>query len=160
VTYSWFQGGRAGTSLGTGSTLSVQQALGAQTYFVKAIDVYMQADEASAQITVVDTTPPTIACNAPATITPSKTPYAFTATAQDTCDPALGAPVISGFDCLARNGSGLIVNRGCKVRVSGSTLTAVDSGGIGNVFRWRVSVPDATGNSGVVTCQTQAVKKK
>jgi len=160
VTYVWYLGTRAGTFLGSGSTLTQHQAIGAQTYFVKTIDAFMQADEASATITVGDSTAPTIACNAPATITPSKTPYAFTATASDTCDSGLSVPAIIGFDCFALNGSGKPVARSCKVRVSGPTFTIIDSGGIGDHFRWRERVTDASGNPTLSTCETQVVKKK
>lgn len=156
VSYAWFLGSRAGTVLGTGSTLTVHQALGAQTYFVKAIDAYMQADEGSATITVVDSTGPTIACNAPATITPQKTPYSFTATAADTCGSS-GTPAVLDFTCFALNSAGQQVTRQCSVKISGATFTILDSGGIGNVLRWRVSAADAHGNNTITTCQTQIV---
>jgi hypothetical protein len=156
VSYAWFLGSRAGTVLGTGSTLTVHQALGAQTYVVKAIDAYMEADEASATITVVDSTGPTVACNAPATITPRKTPYSFTATAADTCG-STGTPAVLDFTCFALNSAGQQVTRECSVKISGATFTILDSGGIGNVLRWRVRAADAHGNSTITTCQTQIV---
>jgi hypothetical protein len=96
VSYAWFLGFRAGTALGTGSKITVHQALGAQTYFVKTIDGFMQADEASATLTVSDTTGPMVACNAPATITPRKAPYSFTATASDTCG-SVGTPAVLDY---------------------------------------------------------------
>jgi len=158
VSYGWFLGTRAGAALGSGSTITVQQPLGAQAYFVKTIDEFMQADEASATITVADTTGPTVACNAPATVTPRRTPYSFTATATDVCDAALAAPQIVGFECFAFNSTGRRVARKCSVQVSGSTFTIIDSGGIGDHIQWRVRATDAPGNAAVSPWETQIVR--
>jgi hypothetical protein len=159
VAFSWFLGTRDESNvLGTGASLNVGQALGAQTYVLAAIDAYMQAGDDSGTISVVDTTAPTVDCNAPATITPRRTPYVFTAAASDACDGALEAPVVLDYECFAFNKAGKQVARRCDVGVSGATLTLYDSGGIGDHVRWRVASADAHANGTVVTCETEVVR--
>jgi hypothetical protein len=59
--YVWRRGSRAGTELGTDPVVQLNQALGAtETYFLKVVDAYGQADEDSTTVTVEDRTPPTI----------------------------------------------------------------------------------------------------
>jgi hypothetical protein len=158
VSFGWYRGSRDGDDLGTGPTLTVSQALGSDTYFLKTIDEYMQSDEASATITVEDSTGPTILCNAPATITPRITPYSFTATAEDVCDASLAAPQVDGYECFAYTSKGKRVPRRCQVATDGSTFTIIDSGGVGDYFRWWVRATDASDNTTVVTCETDIVR--
>lgn len=158
VSYAWFLGSRTGDLLGTGPMVTVSQPLGASTYFLKAIDGYMQADEASATITVADTTGPTVACNAPATIVPRKQPYTFTASATDVCDNGLGSPSVLDYSCFAYNASGKTVTRQCDVTLSGDSIVIGDPGGIDNHVQWRVRETDAQGNATTVTCETVVVK--
>ena len=158
VHYGWFGDTRAGEDLGTGVTLTLHQALGARTYFVKPVDAYMQADEDDVKVTVQDSTGPSIACNAPATITPRKTPYEFTATAGDTCGSISGALSIVGVECFAFNGQGKRVTKSCNVRLSAGTLTIRDSSGVGNHFRWTVRAGDSNGNTTEQTCETEVIK--
>jgi hypothetical protein len=158
VSYAWFLGSRTGDLLGTGPTITVSQSLGPTTYVLKAIDGYMQADEASATITVADTTAPTITCNAPATVVPRETPYTFIATASDVCDDGLALPTVLDYSCFAYNKSGKMVTRQCDVTVSGDSITLGDPGGIGNHLQWRVREADAQGNANVVTCETVVVQ--
>jgi hypothetical protein len=158
VHYGWFGDTRAGEDLGTGVTLTLHQALGARTYFVKPVDAYMQADEDDANVTVQDSTGPSIACNAPATITPRRTPYAFTATASDTCGSISGAATVVRAECFAFNGSGKRVAKSCNVRLSGATFTIIDSSGVGNHFLWTVRAGDSNGNSTEQTCETEVIK--
>jgi hypothetical protein len=161
ASYAWSSGSRAGPSLGTGPSISFQQALGSQTVFLKAIDAEMQMDVASATIRVADTTGPSIACNAPATITPSTTPYQFTATASDTCDATPTAATVLDYTCSYLNSKGKEVARDqCSVMFSGGTFVILDSGGVNNIFHWRVRSADDTGNTTVTTCSTMVVRKK
>jgi hypothetical protein len=161
VAYEWFLGTRYGSDLGGGAdpTLTLTQALGAQTYFVKTIDANGQADEASATITVVDSTPPTIACNAPANMTPSSVPKSFTASATDTCS-ATSTAVVTGFTCfkLLSNGKTTAKVESCRVKISGGTITIIDSGGIDDNIQWTVRGQDAHGNSGTTTCTVHVVQ--
>jgi hypothetical protein len=158
VSYGWFLHTRAGDDLGSGPTLTLHQAIGSETYFVKPVDAFMQVDEAAVTIEVADQTGPVVACNAPATITPRRTPYSFTATATDVCDSTPGAPLVVGYECFAFNSSGKRVTRKCKVQLSGSTFTVIDSGGIGDHFRWSVQAVDTDGNTTLTTCETEVVR--
>jgi hypothetical protein len=155
VAYEWFLGTRYGSDLGGGADakLTLQQGLGAQTYFVKTIDAKGQADEASATITVVDSTPPTIACNNPATMTPSSVPRSFTASASDTCS-ATSTAVVTGYTCFKRlaNGKTTVKVDSCRVKIGGGTITIIDSGGVDDIIQWTVSGQDTHGNSGTATC--------
>ena len=67
-------------------------------------------------ITVVDTTPPAIDCNAPTVISPNKAPVTFTATAADICQ---GDTVveITNFDCFvfAKNEKRIDKTESCEV---------------------------------------------
>jgi hypothetical protein len=158
VHYGWFGDTRGGEDLGTGVTLALHQALGTRTYFVKPVDAYMQADEDDVAVTVEDSTGPSIACNAPATITPRRTPHSFTATASDACGSVSGAPTVLRFECFAINSSGKRVTRECEVQLSGSTFTVIDSGGIGDHFRWVVRADDSNGNITEQPCETEVVR--
>ena len=46
----------------------------------------------------------------------------------------------------------------CRVKISGGTFTILDSGGIGDHVRWRVSTTDGAGNAILNTCETQIVR--
>jgi hypothetical protein len=107
---------------------------------------------------VADTTGPSIDCNAPATITPRRTPYVFGATTNDVCDDALAAPAVLDYECFTVNKAGKSVARKCVVASAGDTLTILDSGGVGDHFRWRVGASDAHGNGTIVTCATEVVR--
>jgi hypothetical protein len=158
VHYGWFGDTRAGADLGHGATLTLHQALGARTYFVKPVDAYMQADEDDVKVTVQDTTGPSITCNAPATIVPRKTPYSFTATAGDTCGSISAAPTVARYECFTINAQGKPVSIKCKVQLSGGTFTVSNSGGIGDHFRWFVRATDSNGNTSEQRCETTVVK--
>jgi hypothetical protein len=59
--YVWRRETRFGTEVGSSPAITVDLGVGAsQTYFLKVIDAYGQASEASARVKIVDTTPPVI----------------------------------------------------------------------------------------------------
>ena len=111
-------------------------------------------------ITVVDTTPPVIACNAPATITPPDAPISFTATAIDNCDPAPSVS-ITAYDCrfFTKKGKEIDKKESCIVDVDGGTITILDSGGVGTQITWTVRAVDECGNASEVSCMVDVVKK-
>ena len=147
VHYGWSQGVRSADDIATGQTYTLHQPLGTETYFLKVIDAYMQGDQRDVQVTVADTTGPSIACNAPTSIVPRKTPYSFTATAGDTCGSISGAPTVARYECFTINSQGKRVSIKCKVQLSGGTFTVSNSGGIGDHFRWFVRATDSNGNT-------------
>jgi len=106
--------------------------------------------------TVVDTSPPSIQCNAPTTMTPRDVPIAVGATQIDNCD-AEATIEIAGFDCFASTGSGRRVDKteSCIVEVIGDTVVIVDSGGVGTTITWTVSATDSYGNTSEAACEVQ-----
>ena len=72
--YEWRQGTQQLAPPSASPVLTVQQAVGAQTYSVLVADREFSADRDSVAVQVADTTAPQIACNAPATLTPSDVP--------------------------------------------------------------------------------------
>ena len=108
-------------------------------------------------VTVTDTTPPVIACNAPATIGPPDAPIAFAATATDSCGPA--SVSVQGYDCWAINGAGRRIDKkgACVVRFADNTLTVEDSGGVGDHITWTLSATDGNGNVASTSCEVLVV---
>jgi hypothetical protein len=158
--FRWFNGSRVGPVVGSQPLISVTQALGTQVpYILRVIDTHGQSDESTTHASVVDTTPPTIACNAPSSITPTQAPISFTATASDICDPHPTATV-TGYTCfkVAKNG---VVSKvsSCVVSFKGNKVTIANSGGIDDHVQWTVSARDQSGNTSSVTCGVLVVQK-
>jgi len=109
-------------------------------------------------ITVVDTTPPVISCNTPATITPPDAPISFTATATDNCDDGPSV-VITGFDCFKFTKKGKKIDKGqsCFLDVSGDSVTI--KGGVGTHIIWNVRAVDNCGNVTERQCEVEVVRQ-
>jgi hypothetical protein len=109
-------------------------------------------------IEVVDTTPPQIHCNAPATVTPVDAPVSFTATSTDNCD---GEPSveITGYDCFkfTKKGKRIDKTESCVVEIHGDSVTIVDSGGDDDNIVWTVRASDNCGNVSASTCSVEVV---
>jgi hypothetical protein len=136
-------------------SLTTHQALGQTTYALRVVDGRFAAGSDTVGVSVVDTTKPVIACNAPPTITPNsvleKGGLSFSATATDVCSGVSGV-AITGYRCTKP--------ASCRVRIQGNTVTILDPGGVGDTITWTVSAADAAGNGGTKTCQLNVVKKK
>ena len=61
--YSWRLGGRTGKEVGFDEVSEVEQSRGTQTYVLRVIDTFGQADEDTTVVNVVDTTPPVLSCS-------------------------------------------------------------------------------------------------
>jgi hypothetical protein len=160
VLASWREGSRTGPELSNGFTAVQTLGVGdAQSYVLRVIDVFAQMDEAGTNASVVDTTPPVIACNAPATIRPPAALIAFGATATDVCDDSVTAAV-TGFDCFAFTKKGRRISKleSCVVSFAGNTLSIADVGGYGDHVTWTVEAPDDSGNVGRATCEVVVAK--
>ena len=109
-------------------------------------------------VTVQDTTPPTIYCNAPPTITPPDTPITFTATAEDICDAAPVAAIVA-YDCFALTKKGKRIDKtdSCVVAFDGVDITILDSGGVDDHISWTVEAYDMYGNMSEATCEVAVV---
>ncbi len=149
---SWREGSRVGPLVASGFAAEGALGLGdSQTYVLRVIDAHGQTDEDATEVSVVDTTPPTIFCNAPPTIRPPDAPIAFHATATDVCDVA--ATVVS-YDCfmLTKKGKRVSKLESCVVSFAGDTVSIADSGGYGDHIEWVVEAQDESGNVGRTTC--------
>ena len=159
VAYVWRRGSETGPPLADplfSPTVTTTQSLGDTTYYVRVVDSNFSVDSDSVKVSVVDTTAPTISCNAPSTIFPSDVPespkqgLSFKATATDTCDIAPQV-VITSFQCTKP--------ASCKVGIQGDTITIFDSGGVGDVISWQAQATDRSGNTAQKSCQVSVVKK-
>ena len=162
VIASWRAGTRTGPELS--KTLTAGSALGigaSQSYVLRVVDTFAQTDEDTTTASVVDTTPPEIVCNTPATIKPPQAEQglAFAATASDVCDDQVDA-VVASYDCFTFTKKGKRVSKleSCIVSFAGDTLTIHDVGGYGDVVEWTVGAIDDSGNLGEVTCLTVVAK--
>jgi hypothetical protein len=158
----WHAGTRTGPELGRRPLIQQALAVGAaQSYVLRVVDLHAQTDEDTTEVAVVDTTPPEIACNAPATIRPPQAEpgLAFTATASDVCDEQVDA-VVAGSDCFTFTKKGRRVSKleSCVVSFADATLTVHDVGGYGDVIEWTVGALDDSGNLGEATCQVVVAK--
>jgi hypothetical protein len=157
---SWREGSRVGSLLVNGLNAELALGLGeSQSYVLRVIDSFAQTDEDTTEVSVVDTTPPSIACNAPATIRPPDALISFSATATDVCDTDVAARV-TGYDCFTFTKKGERVSKleSCIVSFSGDTLSIHDVGGYNDHIAWTVEAVDDTGNVGRATCEV-LVKK-
>lgn len=157
---SWRQGSRLGAEVG--NDLVVSQALGvgaSQDYALLVLDSHAQSDLDQTTVAVVDTTPPVIACNAPATLRPNQAPITFAATATDVCDASV-VPQVVAYDCFAFTNKGKRIDkrRSCVVSFQGSSVRIHDSGGYGDHIQWTVRASDDTGNLAEVVCEVVIAK--
>lgn len=104
------------------------------------------------KVTVEDTEPPTIECDAPGTIRPPQVLVSFAANASDNCGTPIAA--ITGFDCfkLTKKGRRIDKTGSCTVSISDATITVVDSGGVDTNITWTVDAMDASGNVARQSC--------
>ena len=109
-------------------------------------------------ITVVDTTPPVIACNTPENIAPNDAPITFTASATDNCD-AVPYVEILDYRCFKTTKKGKIIDKGesCVVTISGDSVTINDSGGVGDNIVWSVRATDCSDNLSDQECSVPVV---
>ena len=110
-------------------------------------------------VTVEDTIPPTIHCNAPATIIPPDAPISFTATAEDICDAAPFVEIVS-YDCFAFTKKGKRIDKtdSCVVTFEGTGITVLDSGGVGDHITWTVQAVDMYDNPSEETCEVLVIR--
>jgi hypothetical protein len=122
--------------VGTGHQLPVTLALGTHALALRVTDTLGESDTAAVEVTVVDTTPPSLACPDPLTVEckgEQGTPPVFIGTARDACDPDV--PVESDHASLG----------GCAAFPPGTTLVGF-------------SATDDSGNA--ATCATTVTVQK
>ncbi len=155
---SWRNGTRVGPEVGFQTQLPVAVGIGQpETYVLRVIDGFAQADEDTATAAVVDTTPPEVFCNTGTVVPPNK-PVSFTATATDVCTVAV-VPQLSDLACFKINGSGKVIDKKCKATLNGPTITIDKTGGVGQHFAWTARAVDGSGNVREVAC-AQTISQK
>jgi carbon monoxide dehydrogenase subunit G len=124
-----------------------------------SVDDGQESDSCSRIVTIQDTTPPDIYCNAPTTIKPPDAPISFTATATDSCAGDMSVEII-GYDCFkfTKKGKRIDKKESCVVEVSGDTLTIVYSIGVGDNITWTVRAKDNSDNVVESTCSVVVVR--
>jgi hypothetical protein len=109
-----------------------------------------QSASCQATVTVAGngTSPPVLACNSPASITPPEAPISFTATAVHACGETTAT--ITGYDCWKLGGNGHPHPAGCKVNIAGATIQIENTGGVGTHIEWTVEAGGVTLQCSVV----------
>jgi hypothetical protein len=102
----------------------------------------------------LDTSAPTVACNAPPTIVRQALPRSFTASAEDLCGADLQA---SNVQCYTVNRNGIRTQRQCVVARDGGRVTIQRAEGTGTIVSWTATATDPSGHATSVSCQTQTV---
>jgi len=128
--------------------------LGSTTVVLEVCDDSNACDSCSAQVSVVDDTPPVLQCNQTDTITPADAPISFTASTSDNCSASV---VIDSFDCfkIKKDGTAQSKLESCIVSLNGDSITIEDSGGVGTHITWLATATDDAGNTTTEQCQTQ-----
>ena len=132
--------------------------LGMTTVTWTATDDASNTDSDTQVVTIEDTTPPVISCNAPAIIIPPDAPTSFTATVADICDATV-MPTVTSFDCFmfTKKGKRIDKTSSCIVSLADDTVMISDTGGVGDRIEWTVEATDANGNFSEVTCGVDVV---
>jgi hypothetical protein len=157
LSYTWTGPFEGGTD--SGPTPTVQfSGFGQYSTNLNITDGFGGTATCSADVLVVDTTPPTINCNAPSTIVPPDAPISFNATATDICVGAIDAEIIA-FDCFtfAKKGKRIDKTQSCEVAIAEGTITILDSGGVDNRIIWEVGAIDDSGNTNKITCEVLVI---
>jgi hypothetical protein len=153
--FTWRRGSENGEPVAPPSftpTVTTIQPPGETTYHLRVADKRFATDTSSVKVKVLDTTAPSISCNAPVAISKHEAPVAFKATAADSCGPA-PAVVVESVDCFKVKKDGRVKdNPSCKVAIQGDTLTINKTGGV-DVIQWSTRSADGAGNVGRKTCE-------
>jgi hypothetical protein len=134
-------------------------ALGVTSVGLTVTDELGVTDQCIGVVTVEDTTPPALFCNADSAIVPSVVPISFNSSALDSCSGSRPT-TITDYSCYKEKKGKLVdKSESCIVQIDGGTLTILDSGGVDNNIEWVVTATDAVGNSATTTCHVAVVKK-
>jgi hypothetical protein len=155
----WFTGSRTGPVAGSLALIQVQQTLGGPSnYILRVLDTFGQGSEDTTVAQVVDTTPPVVACNAPATIRPITTPLAFVATATDICDPSVIPTILPTYQCFKISNGIKVKDPSCKMTPTGNVMVLKHSEGYGTHFQWTIRGVDDSGNAASALCEVVVTK--
>jgi hypothetical protein len=154
LSYAWSGPFTEGTA--TGSKPAVQfSGLGQYSVSLNVTDDFGGSAICSGDVKIIDTTPPSITCNASETIVPPDAPVSFKATATDICMGDIDVQ-ITEFDCFKYNKNGKRIDKtqSCVVSIENDTITISDSGGVGTHIEWICRATDNSGNVAEKTFET------
>ena len=79
-------------------------------------------------------------------------------TAEDICDAAPSV-AITEYDCFMFTKKGRRIDKtdSCVVTFDGTTISILDSGGVGDHITWTVEATDIHGNQSVETCEVLVI---
>jgi hypothetical protein len=119
---------------------------------LKVTDDMGLSDFCVATVTVVDDELPELSCNVPS-VTPPDAPISITGTATDNCEVA--SVVLSEPDCFkfTTKGKRIDKTKSCVFSVGGSTITILDTGGVGTHISWKLAATDENGNTNDTDCE-------
>ncbi len=166
--YSWFLGSRTGKEVGFEPLSKVEQALGSETYVLRVIDAFGQADEDMLKVDVVDTTPPVVTCSVAMPMLLIQKSFnlnlinvGLMGTAVDTCEGPLpvGVHVFSNEDDQENSGNGRFSPDAKDIAVGTLRLRAErdNLNFSGRVYLIVTDATDSTGNNRGFNCCTVAV---
>ena len=166
--YSWFLGSRTGKEVGFEPLSKVEQALGSETYVLRVIDAFGQADEDTLQVNVVDTTPPVVTCSVAMPMLLIQKSFnlnlinvGLMSTAVDTCEGPLpvGVHVFSNEDDQENSGNGRFSPDAKDIAVGTLRLRAErdNLNFSGRVYLIVTDATDSTGNNRGFNCCTVTV---
>lgn len=157
--YSWFRGSRVGEEVGIDPTALVEQALGSETYVLRVIDDFGEADEDQVEVAVVDTVPPVVTCAVTAStlnLTNHSLPnVGLSGTAVDSCEGELAVEVkvYSDEDDEENTGDGTHSPDAKDLDLGTLRLRAERKGnGDGRVYLVVNEAFDSSGNRGASCC--------
>jgi hypothetical protein len=157
--FSWLRGSRVGEEVGFEEMSEILQELGSQTYVLRVIDAYAQADEDATVATVVDTTPPELTCSvAVSALQPnnhSMINVGLASRARDLCEGELPVlvSVFSDEDDETQTGDGHFSPDASDIAVDSLRLRAERRGDRdGRVYLILAEATDSSGNRGINCC--------
>ena len=157
--FRWLRGSRTGEEVGAQEMTTVQQGLGTETYLLRVIDAFGQADDDATEVTVVDTTPPVLSCSVTRPVLEQTNhvmlPVGLAARARDACEGELPVmvSVFGDEDDEMQTGDGAFSPDAKQIDIGTLRLRAERRGnGDGRVYLIRTEATDSSGNRGFNCC--------
>jgi hypothetical protein len=157
--FSWRRGTRVGPEVGFDQVSKIEQSIGGDTYVLRVIDAFGEADEDTTEVDVLDTTPPVVTCSV-ATPVVNQTNHimvnvGLAGTAEDSCEGTLPVTVdVYGDENDEEStGDGIYSPDAKNVGVGTLRLRAERKGNAnGRVYLIVTSATDSSDNRGFSCC--------
>jgi hypothetical protein len=130
-------------------------ATGSATVTFTATDPAGNSTSTTATFSIVDTTPPEIfftqdgeAVSGTTTMKPNEVPVVFDISSSDVCGEVVEEVVEVTCHKFTKKGKRIDKSESCEVEISGTQVTILDSGGVGDIITIFVDATDECGNVG------------